>query len=221
MYKLLSVSVLASSIAFGAQASVIDFDDIALQDTLVDFVSSSDGLVMASLEVTANRNSSNSGVDRALIFDTENTVDGDPDLQSSFLSDDGTRRSNAGGVLVIAENDLSMGQLPDDNQNGGSIVFNFDTMVNFTGFSIYDDALITVTSDNGASFFAQVDGNHRFNDFLIGDDRFAGSQMLTFDFNGHSGAIDNLQVSAVPLPAGLLLLLSALGGLGFARRRAA
>ena len=220
MFKCVVASLLASSVAFGAHASVFTFDDFALQDTLVDQVTTSDGQITATLEVSANRNNQNSDVDRALIFDTQNGVDGDSDLQSGFLSDDGTRTSDAGGVLVIAENDLSNGQLPDDNQNGGVIVFMFDTLVTFTGFSIYDDASITVTSDNGATFSAEVDGNHRFDDFLIGDDRFAGSKILTFNFNGHSGAIDNLAVSAVPLPAGLVLLLGALGGLGMLRRRA-
>ncbi len=221
MFKLISTTVVAACLTFGAHASVFSFDDSALQDTLVDSVSSDDGTISAKLKVEANRNRHNSNVDQALIFDTENGVDGDPDLQSTFLSDDGRRKSNAGGVLVISENDLLNGQLPDDNQNGGKIIFTFDQLITFNGFSIYDDAFVTVTSDTGATFDARVRNDGRFDDFSVGDDRFAGSRQLTFDFNGHSGAIDNLQISAVPLPAGVAFLLSGIAGLGLLRRRAA
>lgn len=53
----------------------------------------------------------------------------------------------------------------------------------------------------------------------------AGSYKLTFAAGGTAnqlgGFIDNVSVSAVPLPAGGLLLLTALGGLAAARRRKA
>jgi hypothetical protein len=222
MKNLLTTTLLSVGLAGGASASTFDFNDAALQDTLVDQVTTSDGAITATLDVSANRNSSNRGANRvheALIFDTENGADGDADLQSGFRRDGGSDFSFAGGVLAISENDLSAGDLPDDNANGGSITFNFLQAVNFTGFSIYDDASITVTADNGASFSAGVHADAAFNDFLIGDERFFNVSSLTFDFGYDSGAIDNLEISAVPLPAGLPLLLAGLGALGIAGRR--
>lgn len=202
-----------------AQASTFDFDDPALQDTLVTSVTTSDGLITADLTVVANINRQNpdrdhdgfADVNAALIFNAAAGADGDPDLQFP----------DAGGVLVIAENDLSGGQLPDDNQNGGTITFDFVQAVNLDGFTIYDDATITVTADNGATFSASVGTDGASDSFLIGDDRFAGITSLTFDFNGESGAIDDLLVSLtqIPVPAGMPLLLAGLGAFGIAARR--
>ncbi|MEM7471243.1 MAG: VPLPA-CTERM sorting domain-containing protein [Pseudomonadota bacterium] len=210
--------------AASAQASVFDFDDPALQDKIVTSVTTSDGLITANLKVVANKNSQNSDVDEALVFDTENGADGDPDLQSAFVSDlNPAVTANAGGVLVIAENDLSNGQLPDDNQNGGSITFEFLKAVDFSGFTIYDDANITVTSNLGGSVSANVVGDGKFSTFSFGGPGLNGVTSLTFDFGRASGAIDDIQVSLsqVPLPAGLPLLLAGLGGFALLRRRAA
>ncbi len=222
MKTLLTTTLLSVGLAGGALASTFDFNDAALQDTLVDRVTTSDGAITATLDVFANRNYFNRDANRvheALIFDTENGADGDPDLQSGFVRDGGSDVSFAGGVLAISENDLGAGDLPDDNANGGTITFNFLQAINFTGFSIYDDASITVTANNGASFSAGVEDDGAFNDFAIGDERFFNVTSLTFDFGNHSGAIDDLQVSAVPLPAGLPLLLAGLGAFGIAGRR--
>lgn len=53
----------------------------------------------------------------------------------------------------------------------------------------------------------------------------AGSYDLVFAADGtentYGGLIDNVSISAIPLPAGGMLLLTALGGLGLARRRKA
>lgn len=200
-------------------ASTFDFNDPALQDMLVSSVTTSDGAITADLSVRANRNHFNRDLDAALIFDTENGADGDSDLQSGFVRDGGSDVVFTGGVLAIAENDLSYGQLPDDNANGGTITFSFLQAVNFTGFSIFDDATISVSADNGATFGASVGTDGGFNDFLIGDERFFNVTALTFDFGHESGAIDNLEISAVPLPAGLPLLVAGLGAFGLLGRR--
>lgn len=209
----------AGAATTGANASVFDFNDPSLQDTLVSSVTTSDGSITADLTVFANINRSNrdndgdgfADVNSALIFDAANGVDADPDLQFA----------DAGGVLVIAENDLSGSRdLPDDNSNGGSITFDFVQAVTLESFSVFDDATITVVTAD-ATFVADVPGDGESDSFLIGDDRFAGVTSLTFDFGTASGAIDDIVVSltAVPLPAGLPLMLVGLGALGIARSR--
>lgn len=207
----LSVMALMGA-ATAAQASVFDFNDAAIQDTLVSSVTTSDGLITADLTVSG-------GINQALVFDADgpfvptNGATGDPDLRGNPA---------AGGILVVAENDPAVTGVPDDNATGGSITFDFVQAINLEGFTIYDDARVTVVS-GGATFTEEVTQNGGFGSFLIGDDRFSNVSSLTFDFNGDSGGIDDILVSLaeVPLPAGAPLLMAGLGAFAIARRRKA
>lgn len=213
---------------FAASASVFDFEDFTNGAT-VSTVTSDDSLITAAVSVVdrdPNRNPVfQAGIARA--FDTAATNTADPDLEIDFLNDgtgiaDPTFRP--GNVLII-QNPTTAPTL-DDNRFGGSITFDFTSgPVGFTGFTVVDDASITVT----ATLFGGVMTN--LGNFSVGLDRgfevfsfaeIAGVTSLKFDFGTASGAIDGLTFAtptAVPVPAALPLLLAGLGGLGFAARR--
>jgi hypothetical protein len=211
---------LAATFAFGtaAQAAVIDFNDPAVQGQPISSVSSTDGSVNASITATG-------GIAQALVFDTTTINSADRDLQDPFRLPDGSVTGvRPGGVLIIQENaDL----IPDDNASGGTITFDFDTAINFTSFRIFDGATITVSSSDSTFTFEgfvpepinENVGNRFFGEFDV-TGLFNNVNDLTFTFSG-SGAIDDLEVSPVPLPAALTLMLAGLGGLGAvgARRR--
>ena len=197
-----------------AQASTIDFNTFGDGD-LVTSVASDDGTVTANVSAIG-------GADEARAFDTTNMSSHDPDLEGPFTNDvDSSITSSPGNVLIIQESARLASGTPDDNRSGGVITFNFDQLIDLSGFSIYDDATITITADTGATATRSVDTDGQFNTFAFAPTLFAGVSWLTFDFNGESGAIDDLlvEVSVVPVPASLPLLLAGLGGLIALRRR--
>ena len=214
----LLTTIAAGGFAFSAPAAVIDFNDPAIQGTAITSVSSDDGTVTASVSAIG-------GTDQAVVFDTTATRTADPDLQDPFrLTDEaGPGTVRPGGVLIVQERDLSIGG-PDDNARGGVLSFVFDQVIDFTGFRIFDGAVVTVSTSSGASAVFSVDeppnqnyGNRVYGEFSF-TGLFDGISDLTFDIRG-SGAIDDLQVAAIPVPATLPLLIAGIGGLGFAARR--
>lgn len=207
---------LAATFAFGtaAQAAVIDFNDTAIQDTVISSIASNDGTINADITVVG-------GTAQAVVFDTTGANIRDRDLLDPFRNDDGTVTGiRPLGVLIIQE-DNGADTTPDDNAGGGSITFNFDQAINFSSFRIFDDATITVSTSGRAETFAgsvatppnENQGNRVFGEFDIANGIFNNVRDLTFTFSG-SGAIDDLEVSPVPLPAALTLMLAGLGGLG-------
>lgn len=213
-YVLSAICLLAAT---SAQASTIDFETYSDGD-LVTAVSSDDGLISANLQVFG-------GANEARAFDTTIATH-DPDLKGPFVNDlDRSVTSSPGNVLIIQEEASVASGTPDDNADGGKIIFTFASVVDFLGFSIYDDARIKVTSDTGVSRTRSVSTDGQFNTFdLTG---FTGVKTLTFNFKGHSGAIDDLRFATpdlaepepVPLPAGLPLLLAGLGAIGIVSKR--
>ena len=175
-----------------------------------------------------------------MIFDTDNPTGEDGDLGAPFTNvgpDEGS--TPAGNVLIISEDGDTSD--PDDNANGGTFTFDFDSVVTFLGFDAIDfsDAsanLIVRLFDTSAteifSYDFAVDGPNS----VVGDNEFysffssvfgtgiAGVASATIQLTG-SGAIDNLSfdmppdINDVPIPGALPLLLSGIAGLGFAMRR--
>ena len=171
----------------------------------------------------------------AMIFDTNNPSGGDADLGAPFTNvgpDQGSAPS--GNVLIISE-DGDAGD-PDDNGNGGTFTFDFDNVVTFLGFDavdfsdananlivrLFDTSATEIFSyDFGASIGGVVGDNEYYSFFSnVFGAGVAGVASATIQLTG-SGAIDNLtfEVSDVPIPGALPLLLSGIAGLGFAMRR--
>ena len=197
----------------------------------LDFNSITAGTIVSNqfpgVTIFGHRNGAPSGLNSAMIFDTENPTGNDTDLEGPF--DNPTTAPNEmlepQKVLIVSE-DNDSGD-PDDAAQGGMLSFMFDSLVDILSlnaldinnnesisFSFYDedDNLISSTS-NGATTTA----DNEYLEFLFD---VTGVKKLVVDLSG-SGAIDDLvyDVSEVPVPAALPLLLSGLAGLGFAARR--
>lgn len=198
-------AVLAAS---GAHAAEIGFEEFSAGDVLTGLMDLEvDGV---GYDITVD---SNGSFDVAMIFDTRNFSGDDGDLAAPFTDGMGGV-SNPGNVLIISEDGDSTD--PDDEGAGGSITFAFDSAVNLLGFEAYDDVTLTVSTDQGDSVMVNVAADRQFAEVTTS---FFNVTEITFDFGNQSGAIDNIQVSAVPLPAPALLLLAGIGGLGAAARR--
>jgi hypothetical protein len=162
----------------------------------------------------------NDAPDIGMIFDTDNITGGDTDLKSPFESVQGLGPLFAGKVLIISEDGNT--SKPDDEQKGGVITFLFDRLVNFVSIDVLDTEegsnRALISSDLGFLSAAIFSGDRKYNRFTSTDAKLQGISSLTVDFGG-SGALDNLTVVPVPVPAALPLMVMALGALGVAARR--
>ncbi|MBM7069139.1 VPLPA-CTERM sorting domain-containing protein [Actibacterium sp. 188UL27-1] len=208
-------------IAGGASAAVIDFETFAAGDVVTSFTAGG---------VTGTVSAVGGAVNQAMVFDSNNFTGGDDDLEAPFYDSFtgsthngtptvGAATLNPGKILIVSEDGDASD--PDDNGTGGKITFNFDQAIRFTGFDVLDDVTnFKVTSDTGESISGlSLDYDNQFQSFSgLG---WAGVTSLTFDFGAASGAIDNIsfEVSAVPLPASLPLLLAGFAAVGFVSRR--
>ena len=232
--RTLAASALGLAMCGAASAAVIDFDTsngvgvINGQD--IYNIMSADGSVSASVTTIVNPSGSTT-VARAYA-----TVDGagnprggrDPDIEPTYVVVDtlGPLVDPINNVLVVDETPddrNNTGNEVDDNRSGGVITFNFTAMdVLFSGVTFIDDGSLVVSGSlDGNAVFSSVIDNGRTENALqrLALGTSALVDQLTFDFGSNSGAIDNVMVSAVPLPAGVALLMTGLGALGFARRR--
>lgn len=199
-----------------ASASVIDFEGFA-NGAQINSVTSTDGLVSATVSATANLGNRTFVPSTARIFDTDLNRTFDPDLEAPFTT--GGLSLNPGNVLIIQEPGSG---IPDDNATGGFIDFVFANTVLFSGFTGLDDANFRVTANRDTielgSF--RVPNDNGFGIFSLGSAVAVDS--LRFRFQGASGAIDDLTfdtIAPVPVPAALPLLLAGVAGLGFMKRR--
>jgi len=232
--RTIAATALGLTMCGAASAAVIDFDSsngiAVINGQDIYNIMSADGSVTASVSTIVNP-SGNTTVARAYA-----TVDGngnprggrDPDIEPTYVVVDGLGPLVApiNNVLVVDETPDDRnngGNLVDDNRSGGVITFDFTAMdVLFSGVTFIDDGTLQVSGSlNGSNVFSTVINNGSTENSLsrLALGTSARVDQLTFDFGSNSGAIDNVLVSAVPLPAGVALLMTGLAALGFARRR--
>lgn len=145
------------------------------------------------------------------------------------------------GLVLIVDEHTSLGTTgsvadPDDKASGGSVIFNFDVLTELLSITVMDidanptpqgvtfkftDANGTVTWVNAGTLTPTESSANYAGDNSLATFGFDMGSISRFEvqYSG-SGAIAAIEyVSAVPLPAGMVLLLSSLGAMGAMRRR--
>lgn len=228
--KILALAA-AVALAPNAAALVIDFEGLGA-GTIVDNEYADLGITISALNFDNN-------LDLAVVFDTNNPTGGDSDLGGPFTAgpDNNLGSIAPGNVLIIQENDNCNAltcTTPDDegSRPGGQFTFEFDQAVTLNSIDFFDVELPEAGpgEDNRISLFDINGGLIALNFFTPdtgGDNQWArtffgveGVARIVINMGG-SGAIDNIDVTVVPVPAALPLFLTALGGLGFMRKRKA
>ncbi len=218
-----------------AEIVVLDFDALAAGETV-------SGQINPFVSLTTT-----GGAGTAIAFDTNNPTGGDEDLEIFFNASEGFGPPPSGNVLIIAENlndanNDGLVDIPDDNAGGGTFTFDFVEEVTFLGFNGIDftDAngflQVDLFGDLGSLFSFAIDdvagpgidsvlevGDNTFIGLfanIFGADGVAGVTQAVITLGG-SGAIDSLtfEISEVPVPAALPLMLTALGFGGYISRR--
>lgn len=223
--KLLAVGLIAS-IGTGATAAGVDFsNNFGSATTHGDTISRFDfgnGLT-GFLSVENFGDTDDPG--EARIFDTTLSNTADDDLEGPFTNSDGSGEVRGfGKALIIQERPNLASAIADDERAGGAVTFVFDTFIDLFGISFLDGeegATVTALMQDVGGFGSGVSGDNLFTDIDLGGS--GGVQgisqfKVTYNGSGAIGALD-IRVSAVPLPAGLPLLLAGLGGLAALRRK--
>ncbi|WP_300029168.1 VPLPA-CTERM sorting domain-containing protein [uncultured Roseobacter sp.] len=170
------------------------------------------------------------GVAQAVVFDTASgttSTGNDPDLTSDFtnIEDAGDVR-DFGNALIVQENATGG---PDDLASGGVLTFSFLSDIFLDELFLLDSAAGTVATlladGNIVASFTLTDDNDSDtgqsatnNKFTLLDFGGATGDTLVVDFED-SGAIGQIEISAVPVPAGLPLLLGGMGAFAWMKRR--
>ena len=221
---LASLAVAQSSAAF-----IIDFEDLAA-GTIVDDEYSAQGVTISALNFSNN-------LDLAVVFDSNNPTGGDGDLGGPFTPgpDNPFGSIAPGNILVIQEDgdcDAFTCTTPDDegSRPAGQFIIEFDQAVTLNSIDFFDVELPESgpTDDNRISLF-DINNDLIALDFFTpdtgGDNQWdravfdvSGVSRIVINMGG-SGAIDNINVTVVPVPAALPLFLAALSALGFMRKR--
>lgn len=207
----ISALAVAAAFSFGAGsagASIIDFDDgttgsIFASDTF-------GGLVTAS----AISNPTN----KLALFDAE--CGGAPSGCSG--NDPDLFKPGQGNVLIIQENH---GSEPDDDAGGGTFVFDFLLPVLLNSITLLDWDRGNLTLDflfndgsTDSTVFSSPHGENALGTLLfpsLGEKNLVQLKLTTRD----SLAVAELDVTPVPVPGALPLLIGGLGALALAGRR--
>ncbi len=232
------LACLAFSLASVANATtlntVLDFEGFAAGQIIDDEYAASPppGSNVAAVNLSG-------GPDVAIIFDTGAPTGGDLDLAAPFTSANPNFPDpyDPGNVLIIQETnncDLNTGfcEIPDDEGSSpaGEIEFVFASPITLLSIDFFDiefnednddpDSEIRLFDENddeilaGLFFVPNTGGDNMWDQLNFG--AVSGVKRLVIELNG-SGAIDN--VTYVPVPPAVWLFGSALGLLGWIRRR--
>lgn len=223
--------------AANADTVTIDFGGFASGDN-VEGLQVAPGVTVSS--ATSTSDCVTLGALCPMIFDSSQDLDDflagggeDWDLIGPFVdpSNPGAAPLEAGNILIVSEDNDSAD--PDDNADGGTLVFDFDNPVTFQGFDVIDinndadgvEQLVVEFYDVGGLIAAAtlVDntlvGNRQYTRF--GDLNVAGVIQVRFGLAA-SGAIDNLVFDTgapVPVPGALPLMAAGLVAGTVLRRR--
>lgn len=186
--------------------------------------------------------------DFGVAFDTQNWTGGDQDLAPIYDGGNLPLDTDLGNVLIIQEsgynnNGFLAGGVPDDEQRGGSIYFNFDMFVTQFGFDLVDIEGINAEANYYAEFYRGSDlieqisfndlttpGNAYYDSSLVWGDNTInriepfvvnegnGFDQVVIHFGG-SGAVDNVRFAVVPEPATMILLGGGLAAMAVRYRR--
>ena len=223
--KAFKTVLVVSAFLFSTSASalVLDFEGFGAGTIIDDEYFTTFGVTISAMGV-------GSAPDVAVVFDSNNPTGGDSDLMAPFAPGPGNPfgPSSPGNLLILQENGpCTPTMCPDPDDQGanpaGTISFVFSDPVLIESLDFFDiegsepgDVVLFNAAGGVLATFPipGTDGDLQWQRLFMNVGNVAA-----VDINmGGSGAIDNLQF-AVPLPAGLPLLLSALGLLGLNRRR--
>ncbi|SFF77452.1 VPLPA-CTERM sorting domain-containing protein [Roseobacter denitrificans] len=218
--KSIAVAAVMTGAAGMTQAATVDFNNFAEGAVLGDNTDLGGGVFA---DITAFK-----GIDKAVVFNTLGAVNTtkDKDLLSPFTNaEDATDKRGFGNALIVQENDGA----PDDNGSGGTIVFSFLTDVILDELFLLDSEIGTTASLFSGSTLVKAFSLTADNESDTGNNP-ANNEFTVLDFGGatgdklevvftRSGAVGEIEVSAVPVPAGLPLLLGGIGAFAWIKRR--
>lgn len=210
-------------------AGTVDFEGAFYATNPVSQFQDASGTVTGSISVTSRTNA-------AWIYDTASSGGEDPDLVGPFFKAADRASSPSATVLpgksfgnapIIQEQGASN---PDDERRGGKIIFSFDQPVKLFSVDLLDASQggVSLTLFDGSNSVLGTytnqfngDSNNQPNwcETVLFGGGVPGVKNLQLDMPGVSGAVDNLEVSAVPIPAAAWLFVSAPSVFGLLGRR--